>query len=41
MVTKPAVKKQWNCPELIRLGRIADVAGAFGVQVEGPQHVRS
>ncbi len=41
MVTKTAVKKQWNCPQLIRLGRIAHVAGQFGVNIEGPQHIRS
>ncbi len=41
MVTKTAVKKQWNRPELVRLGRIDDVAGQFGVNIEGPQHVRS
>jgi hypothetical protein len=41
MVTKTAIKKQWNSPELVRLGRIADVAGQFGVTIEGPQHIRS
>ncbi len=41
MVTKPAAKKQWNRPELIRLGRIADVAGEFGIGIEGTSRVRS
>jgi hypothetical protein len=41
MVTKTAAKKQWHSPKLVHLGRIADVAGAFGVTIEGTQHVRS
>jgi hypothetical protein len=41
MVTKTAAKKQWNSPKLVHLGRIDDVAGAFGVFHEGTQRVRS
>lgn len=41
MVTKTAEKKQWTCPELVRLGRIADVAGTIGTAIEGPKHIRS
>ncbi len=41
IVTKAADKKQWNCPQLVRLGRIADVAGTVGTGIEGPQHIRS
>ncbi len=40
MVTK-TVKKQWIAPELVRLGRIGDVAGGPGPIVENILAIRS
>jgi hypothetical protein len=41
LVTETAAKKEWNCPKLILLGRIADVAGTFGTHTENSKVQRS
>jgi hypothetical protein len=40
-VTNTIARKQWIRPELVRLGRIADVAGVLGTLIENGKHARS